>query len=139
MIRPQLQVQRQAYQFPLGLDMGDFTRSLSRRFSAALAVVSLAMATAQTCDCTSMVPEFIQAQVAGNSGNNWIWKMPRSIPNPTVYSENTAPRVTLSSVSCVALPEWPVATCNPWKGGNQLLPRETRSIGQLASMKANFW
>jgi hypothetical protein len=44
----------------------------------------------------------------------------------------------LSRASAFEVPEWPVATCKPWKTGNQLLASDTKSIGQEASTNMNW-
>src|SRR5215472_18910288 len=57
--------------------------------------------------------------------------------SPAVRAANCEPRASLSSASALMVPEWPVATCNPWNTGNQLFASETRSIGHDASTNRN--
>ena len=57
---------------------------------------------------------------------------------PAVRAANWPPLSALSKVSDVIVPECPTATCRPRNTGNHEFWIDTRSIGQLASMKANW-
>src|SRR3954462_9750647 len=56
---------------------------------------------------------------------------------PAVLAPSCDPRVELSRASALDVPECPVAICKPWKTGNQLLARDTKSIGHEASTNRN--